>query len=104
MSKIRKPTREEVSEYRRRLNERAEAGALRFPFAVTEIRKTIGLTQEQFAEIVGLTRRQIAEIERGEANPTFETLMKIAKLFGFTIGFVKRDVKEGEPPSPFTKT
>jgi DNA-binding XRE family transcriptional regulator len=103
MPKLRKPSREEINAYRKRLNERAEAGALRYPFAVTEIRKTIGLTQERFAEIVGLTRRQIAEIERNEANPTVETLNKIGKLFGFTVGFVKRTPQENEPPSPFPK-
>lgn len=103
MPKLRKPSREEINAYRKRLNERAEAGALRYPFAVTEIRKTIGLTQERFAEIAGLTRRQIAEIERGEANPTLETLNKIGKVFGFTVGLVKRTPREDEPPSPFQK-
>lgn len=101
MPKTRKPSREEVDAYRKRLNERVEAGGLRYPFAVTEIRKTIGLTQDQFAKVVGLTRRQIAEIERDDANPTVETLIKIGKVFGFTVGFVKRTPREDEPPSPF---
>jgi putative transcriptional regulator len=103
MPKARKPSGDEISAYRTLLNERVEAGALRYPFAVTEIRKTIGLTQERFAEIVGLTRRQIAEIERNEANPTVETLDKIGKVFGFTVGIVKRTPQKGEPPSQFQK-
>ncbi len=103
MPKQRKLSREEISAFRKRLNERAEAGALRYPFAIMEIRKTIGLTQERFAEITGLTRRQIAEIERNGANPTVETLNKIGRLFGFSVGFVKRTPSESEPPSHFQK-
>lgn len=101
MPKLKKPSRDEISAYRARLNERVEAGALRYPFAITEIRKTMGLTQEMFAKITGLTRRQIAEIERNEANPTVDTLNKIGKIFGFTVGFVKRTPREEEPASAF---
>lgn len=54
------------------------------------------VTQEKFAELVGVTKRQIAEIETGKGNPTVETLHKIGKLFGFTLGFVP---KEGERPA-----
>lgn len=97
MPKLRKPTRDEINGYRKRLIERSEAGALRYPFAVSEIRKTIGLTQEQFANLTHMTRRQIAEIERGEANPTVETLQKIGKIFGFTVGFVPKNPSEDEP-------
>jgi putative transcriptional regulator len=55
---------------------------------VIDIRKSIGLSQQEFARTLGLTRRQIAEIEAGKANPTLETLEKIGRLFGFTVGFV----------------
>ncbi|WP_348640311.1 helix-turn-helix transcriptional regulator [Rhizobium sp. MHM7A] len=81
--------------------ERAEAGALRYPFAVTEIRKTLGMTQEQFADLVRMTRRQIAEMERGEANPTLESMQKIGKIFGFTVGFVPKKPSEDEPDPAF---
>lgn len=55
-----------------------------------EIRKSLGLTQEQFAAITGNTKRQVLEIETGKANPTVETLERIAQLFGFTLGFVPK--------------
>lgn len=101
MPKLRKPTRDEINQYRRRLMERADAGALRYPFAVSEIRKTLGMTQEEFAALVQLTRRQIAEMERDEANPTLDTMQRIARVFGFTVGFLPRKPKEDEPVSAF---
>lgn len=56
-----------------------------------EISRSIGMTQSEFASMLGMTRRQIADIERGAANPTLETLNKIGRLFGFTVGFVPVD-------------
>lgn len=90
MARWKKPSKEEISEGRIRLRERAAAGELRFPEAVVEIRKSLGLTQEQFAAITGNTKRQVLEIETGKANPTVETLERIAQLFGFTLGFVPK--------------
>jgi transcriptional regulator with XRE-family HTH domain len=37
-----------------------------------------------------MTVRQWAEIERGEANPTMETLERIGRAYGFQVGFVGR--------------
>jgi DNA-binding XRE family transcriptional regulator len=59
------------------------------------------MKQEAFAKTLGLTRRQIAEIEAGTANPTLETLERIGRLFGFTVGFVPKAAGEelGSGPS-----
>ncbi|PST22250.1 XRE family transcriptional regulator [Mesorhizobium plurifarium] len=90
MARWKKPTKEEILQNRRTLAERARAGDLRLPEAVAEIRRGLGLTQNEFAKILSLTRRQIAEIEAGSANPTLETLVKIGRLFGFAVGFVPK--------------
>lgn len=90
MARWKKPTKEEILENRRTLADRARGGDLRLPGAVAEIRKGLGLTQEEFAKVLALTRRQVAEIEAGTANPTLDTMEKIGRLFGFTIGFVPR--------------
>ncbi|RWX78574.1 XRE family transcriptional regulator [Neorhizobium lilium] len=90
MARWKKPSKSEILENRRTLAERAHCGDLRLPSAVVEIRKGIGMTQEEFAKVLGLTRRQIAEIEAGNANPTLGTLTKIGRLFGFELGFVPR--------------
>lgn len=91
MARWKKPTKEEILENRRTLAERARTGNLKLPSAVGEIRKSFGMTQEEFAKTLAITRRQIAEIEGGTANPTLETLEKIARLFGFSVGFVPRN-------------
>lgn len=100
MARWKKPSIEEISEGRIRLREKAAAGELRFPAAVVEIRKSLGLTQEQFAAITGNTKRQILEIETGKANPTVETLERIAQLFGFTLGFVPKYSSPAEGRAP----
>ncbi len=100
MARWKKPTKEEVHELRQILAERARNGALRYPSAVIEIRKAFGMTQVEFARTLGLTRRQIAEMETGSANPTLETLDKVARLFGFVVGFVPKAPREDEPPTP----
>lgn len=90
MARWKKPSKEAILENRRALAERARAGDLRLPGAVVEIRKGIGMTQEEFANMLSLTRRQVAEMEAGTANPTLETLDKIARLFGLSVGLVPR--------------
>lgn len=90
MARWKKPTKEEILENRRTLAERARTGDLRLSEAVVEIRKGLGLTQNEFAKTLSLTRRQVAEIEAGSANPTLETLVKIGRLFGFAVGFVPK--------------
>ena len=103
MARWKKPTKEEILEHRRNLAERTRQGALRLPRAVVEIRKSFGMTQEEFSKTLSLTRRQVAEIEAGTANPTFETLDKIGRLFGFTVGFVPRNAREDTAKSPFDR-
>ncbi|MBD9650197.1 helix-turn-helix transcriptional regulator [Ensifer sp. ENS09] len=90
MARWRKPTKEQILTMRQDLAERARHGSLRIPEAVLDMRKSIGLSQQEFASTLGLTRRQVAEIEAGTANPTLETLEKIGRLFGFTVGFVTK--------------
>lgn len=57
--------------------------------AVRNMRKITAMSQKNYAErIVGVSTRILAEIERNEGNPTLETLNKIGRPFGYTIGFV----------------
>lgn len=44
-----------------------------------KIRERKGITQEQLALDAGLNRAYIGYIERGERNPSTDTLVKIAK-------------------------
>lgn len=43
-------------------------------------RKEAGLTQEKLASKVGITGNHLSRIERGKADPSFETLKALARI------------------------
>lgn len=47
--------------------------------SIRKVRENKGITQEKVALDAGLNRAYIGYIERGERNPSTETLVKIAK-------------------------
>jgi len=51
---------------------------MRLGRAVRELRARRGLSQEELGFRSGLHRNYVGAIERGEINPTFRVLMKIA--------------------------
>ena len=61
---------------------RAEYDALEPEFtiiqAMLEARKSSGLTQKQLAERTGIAQADISKIETGEANPSLNTLKRLA--------------------------
>jgi putative transcriptional regulator len=99
MSRFRRPTGQEIRARRQAIAARARAGKLILPSAIKDIRHALGLTQEEFAKLFRLTLRQIKEFEQGHANPTAETLNRVGKVFGFSLGFVPRqDTKTVQSP------
>lgn len=48
------------------------------------IRKAKGLTQKQLADAIGLTQSAVSQWEGGEAAPTVQNQLKIAKALGVT--------------------
>lgn len=93
MGRLRKMTREEMSEQRRSISSRAEVADLPFPKCIREMRTAIGLSQADFAKMTGLTIRMVAEIEKGRANPTLETILRLASPFGLQVGLIPRHRK-----------
>ena len=90
MPRFRRPSKDEIRTRRHALAARARAGKLILPSAIKEIRYALGLSQEEFAKLFRLTLRQVKELEQGRANPTAATLNRVAKVFGFSLGFVPR--------------
>jgi transcriptional regulator with XRE-family HTH domain len=45
--------------------------------AIEELRDAAGLTHEELAERIDMSFQRISELERGVANPTFSTLIRI---------------------------
>lgn len=54
----------------------------KFGTRVQQLRKAGGLTQEQLGRRTGMDGKVVGEIERGERNPTLETVEKIMKGLG----------------------
>ncbi|MDE7463061.1 MAG: helix-turn-helix transcriptional regulator [Muribaculaceae bacterium] len=52
---------------------------------VSEIRKSQGLSQEEFADRCGIHRTYVGAIERGEKSPTLNTIQKIADGLNISI-------------------
>jgi transcriptional regulator with XRE-family HTH domain len=74
---------------KRELMTAIENGELSLGQAVRRMRKITGMSQKAYAErIVGIAPRILAEIELDKGNPTVETLNKVGRPFGYTVGFV----------------
>jgi DNA-binding XRE family transcriptional regulator len=81
-------SKKEVLQARREIQRRASEGLLVVPAAVKELRDALDMTQAEFARTFRMTRQQVILIETGKANPTFETLTRIMRPFGLTLGVI----------------
>jgi transcriptional regulator with XRE-family HTH domain len=50
--------------------------------SIRELRHAAGVSQEELAFLCGLHRTYVGGIERGERNPTFRNLVRLAKALG----------------------
>ena len=53
------------------------------------LRKSLGITQQQMADEAGVVREMIAVIEGKKKHPQINTLIKILKPFGYTLKIEK---------------
>lgn len=53
---------------------------------IYELRRERKLSQERLAFEANVDRTRAGEIERGEANPTVDTLARIADVLGYSLG------------------
>lgn len=58
---------------------------------IEECRKTCGLSQEDLSTVCDMDRTFLGRIERGRANPTFRTMVKLSKALQVPL----RDLFEG---------
>jgi transcriptional regulator with XRE-family HTH domain len=54
-----------------------------------ELRKTLGLTQKEFADKIGIARTTLTGFELGKNIPTERTLISIVSVFGVNIEWLK---------------
>lgn len=55
--------------------------------AIKNRRKELGITQPHLAELAGVSTNSLYKIERGQANPTLETLLQLAEVLGMELLF-----------------
>ncbi len=58
--------------------------------AVASLRRISKLTQPEFAKHRNLSVQSLRAIEADNANPTVDTLNKVAAIFGLQVGFVPK--------------
>ena len=83
-------TPEQQRSLRQGFDARARNGELLLADAIREMRRILMMTQAEFGRAFRLTVRQVSELENGRANPTVETLERLGKPFGMSVGFVPR--------------
>lgn len=53
--------------------------------SIKERRKTLRVTQPKLAELAEISVNTLYKIERGQANPTLDTLTKIGNVLGMEV-------------------
>lgn len=66
---------------------------------IREERTKYRLTQEQLAEAAEINESYIGQVERGEKNPSLETLVSIANSLGVTVDYLLQDEVNVKPNS-----
>ena len=61
------------------------------PKDIATRRKTLGISQNDLAEMSGVSLATIKNIERGKGNPSFETVEKLLTVLGLEIQFKVRN-------------
>lgn len=56
-----------------------------------DARKSKRLTQAEVAKSVGVSRAYYADVERGRYNPSLKLMLRLAKLLGINLNFLKKN-------------
>lgn len=69
------------------------AAAIAIGKNIKTLRKGMGLTQQELADMVGLSKTYLGQIERGLVNPSVDKLHLIASAMGYymDVSFVKAE-------------
>ena len=67
---------------------------------ICALRKSNGMTQADLGKCLNISYQAVSKWERGESCPDFETLSKIAQLYGVSISFFEKREVETEANQP----
>ena len=58
---------------------------MRFGEKIKELRKELGITQQQLSDALNVTRNAVALYETNQNNPSHEILLKMAEYFDISL-------------------
>lgn len=58
---------------------------------IKEYRVKMGLSQQEFGNIIGVSRQSVSQIERGTYSPSVDIALKMAEVFGATVEELFKD-------------
>jgi len=64
-----------------------------FGAEVRRRRKDLGLSQEELAERADLHRTYVSDVEAGKRNPSLQSMQRLAKALGATMGGIFSSVE-----------
>lgn len=56
-------------------------------------RKALKISQEDLAQMADVGLATVKDIERGKANPSLSTIIRLLEVLGLEISFVERETK-----------
>lgn len=63
----------------------SEKGRKRLGSNIRELRRTLGISQEELADVAGLHRTYIGAVERGERNISIDNVIVVANALNVTL-------------------
>ena len=89
-----------IKNYSKNVQE-AASPALNIEMRIRQLRKTLDLTQQEFAEKIGIKRNTIANYETGRNEPVDSVIALICRKFNVNKDWLR--TREGEPFVPINK-
>ena len=77
---------------RKNLYEKLEREGVTIPQAIKDLRRIMGLNQDEFAKRIGISLSALRRIEQGHDNFNFETLNKILNPFSLKLVVKKNSI------------
>ena len=63
---------------------------------IQQVRKTGGLSQEEFADRLGVSRQAVSKWESGQSVPDAEKIVRMSEVFGVTTDYLLKGVRPAE--------
>lgn len=78
------------NEWRAQLNNGLQDGSLELSQALKLLRKVMGKSQLEYANMIGVSKKIITDLELDKGNPTLSTLNRLFAPIGYKVGLIKK--------------